>query len=716
MYRRIHSILGLTFGLLLLVLAVSGAILSLDPTMERMQAGSGGTTVAQLAAQVSAIHPQVERLDRLDNGVFLASVETLAGFEQIRIDPASGADLAVWQSSPTMRWIRNLHRSLQLGDVGRAVAGAGAATLAVLGLTGLVLLALALGGWRRLARRPRSTGANRWHAVIGRLVALTLTLSALTGLWMSLATFGLISDGQSDDPILPETVVQAVPAPVGTLAGLKDVPVDELRRLTWPADATDVFGLRTTSGEGYVDPVKGELLGWQDISVTARLQNWIYAIHTGQGLWWLGLVLGAGALAVPVLTVTGFRIWWKRRAARPCLKGTVSARRAEIVILVGSEGGTTWGFAATLARTLIASGRRVSLGEMNAIGPMPAAKAVIMMSSTYGEGVAPVSAAQFLGRIAGVKPVPAAVLGFGDSSFPQFCGFAKTVSTSLDRTGWPELLPLTLIDRQSSRNFAIWGKALGDVLGQELDLDHKLQLPALSTLRLSAREDFEKGSERPAAILRFTGTALPRFEAGDLLGVMPKDSASPRFYSLASGHKEGFAEIAVRRVPNGLCSGLLHDLQCGDDIRAFIRPNPTFRVAQGKAPVIMIAAGCGIGPMVGFLRGMRSEPESSLYFGIRDPQSDFLYQSETDAMLADGRLTRRVIAASRVMPRRYVQDALREDGADIARQIRAGGQVLICGSTAMAHGVAEAFAEILRPLDLTVEGLKSDGRYFEDVY
>src|SRR3546814_8951717 len=61
-------------------------------------------------------------------------------------------------------------------------------------------------------------------------------------------------------------------------------------------------------------------------------------------------------------------------AARPRIAGSVPMAKAEIVILVGSEGGATWGFAGTLAEALVTAGRKVHLGAMNDAGPMPAAK------------------------------------------------------------------------------------------------------------------------------------------------------------------------------------------------------------------------------------------------------------------------------------------------------------------------------------------------------
>lgn len=201
-----------------------------------------------------------------------------------------------------------------------------------------------------------------------------------------------------------------------------------------------------------------------------------------------------------------------------------------------------------------------------------------------------------------------------------------------------------------------------------------------------------------------------------MLGVIAPGADAPRFYSLASSRQDGFVEIAVRRMPEGVCSGYLNGLEPGDEIRAFVRPNPGFRAAKGRAPVILVAAGCGVGPAIGLLRHLRPGRSSELYFGIRHPKSDFLYRQETEAMLADGRLSRRIMAFSRCGERTRVQDRLKENADELARHIRAGGQVLICGGAAMARDVSRAFDEILQPGGLTVAELKAEGRYLEDVY
>jgi sulfite reductase (NADPH) flavoprotein alpha-component len=48
--------------------------------------------------------------------------------------------------------------------------------------------------------------------------------------------------------------------------------------------------------------------------------------------------------------------------------------------------------------------------------------------------------------------------------------------------------------------------------------------------------------------------------------------------------------------------------------------------------------------------------------------------------------------------------------------IRGGGQVMVCGSQAMAADVAYVVSSAIQPLGLNLATLKSEGRYLEDVY
>ena len=146
------------------------------------------------------------------------------------------------------------------------------------------------------------------------------------------------------------------------------------------------------------------------------------------------------------------------------------------------------------------------------------------------------------------------------------------------------------------------------------------------------------------------------------------------------------------------------------------RQNPGFHAGRDRKPLILIGAGTGIGPLAGIARANARNRPIHLFFGMRHPDSDFLYQHEMTGWQAQGRLTRLVTAVSRGARPHYVQDALRADAAEVSRLIAEGARVMVCGGREMAKGVAEALAEILAPVGLTPIMLKAEGRYVEDVY
>jgi sulfite reductase (NADPH) flavoprotein alpha-component len=172
----------------------------------------------------------------------------------------------------------------------------------------------------------------------------------------------------------------------------------------------------------------------------------------------------------------------------------------------------------------------------------------------------------------------------------------------------------------------------------------------------------------------------------------------------------------VRKHPGGLCSGFLHSLKPGDTIAAFVRPNPAFRPARSKEPVILIGAGTGIGPLAGFIRDNARRRPIHLYFGARDPQSDFLYEADLKAWLADKRLTRLTTAFSRATDRAYVQDRIAADADTVRTLVARGAQIMVCGGRQMAQSLARALEDAVKPLGLDLMTLKMQGRYVEDVY
>lgn len=732
MLRRMHSLSGLVAALFLLVLATSGAILSLNPALQRSAAtvpARGVVSVAEVAEKALLAYPGTEQIERLPSGAVLVYFAQDGNSGAVLINPLTGEREADYAPSSFFSWMTDLHRAFLWDDKGRALAGIGSLLMVFICISGLFLLASRAGGWAQLFAPIRSSATGsispRLHAELARAAALGLLISGLSGIWMSAIRFELLPEAQELEADFPQTVAGSLPTPIGSLQALQQVDLLDLHQLIFPFkdDPLDVYSLRTHQGSGYIDQATGQWLTYADYGSSATLQTFIMELHTGEAYWWFGLILGLAALTVPVLATTGTFIWWQRRRAMPQLKGNSLRHLADTIVLVGSETNTTWGFAISLSKGMQTAGCQVHVAPMNQLtNSYPNAQRLLILTSTYGDGDAPASANQFLHKLERMPSsmiLPWTVLGFGDRQFCSFCAFADAVSKALQQRNWPQLLPTDYVDRQSGPSFERWGEKLGKAINIPLELDYSPPPRTTQSLMLSERKDYGLAVNAHTCVLQFkstNGKSLPTFAAGDLVGILPPDCNAPRFYSLASTNKDGVLEICVRRQEQGLCSNYLYNMRVGECADIFIQKNAQFKPSKGKNPIILIGAGTGIGPLMGFIRANKTHRPMHLYWGGRLAESDFLYQDELKSCLTDKRLSQLHVAFSRCPEPIYVQDKLLEKAVQIRELVADNAQIMLCGGRRMASDVHITMNTILAPLSLDVEALKKLNLYLEDTY
>ncbi len=215
---------------------------------------------------------------------------------------------------------------------------------------------------------------------------------------------------------------------------------------------------------------------------------------------------------------------------------------------------------------------------------------------------------------------------------------------------------------------------------------------------------------------------------------------TPRLYSIASSQRQLPEEVAITvaevryeafgRPHFGAASThLVERLAVGDRVGVFVEPNQRFRLpADPAAPVIMIGPGTGVAPFRAFLTE-RAETGAAgdnwLFFGDRRFTQDFLYQLDWARFRKSGVLTRMDVAFSRDGERVYVQDRLREHGAELFAWLTRGAHVYVCGdASAMAPDVHAALVEIVSAesgrdsaaAEAYLKELRREGRYQRDVY
>ncbi|MCX4814470.1 bifunctional nitrate reductase/sulfite reductase flavoprotein subunit alpha [Streptomyces sp. NBC_01239] len=215
----------------------------------------------------------------------------------------------------------------------------------------------------------------------------------------------------------------------------------------------------------------------------------------------------------------------------------------------------------------------------------------------------------------------------------------------------------------------------------------------------------------------------------------------PRLYSISSSplvdpHSVSLTVSVVRyeslngRPRGGVCSPFLADAEAGTEVPVFVRRSPHFRPpADPATPMVMVGPGTGVAPFIGFLHERRALGHAGpnwLFFGDQHRATDFLYEAELTGLLEEGALARLDTAFSRDQRAKvYVQDRLREHGAEVWRWLREGAHFYVCGDASrMAKDVDRALRDIVVAHGGMDEGeagayvkqLAAAKRYVRDVY
>jgi sulfite reductase (NADPH) flavoprotein alpha-component len=726
MWRNVHSVIGLALSVLVMMLSLSGSILATKPVYDRITLGNVGAdiSVADMLRNIYTANADFEgsRLKRDAAGQLkLAYYENNRVAERI-VDPATGTFLPAHKDAPIYVFMKDLHRSFKIGESGRVLAAIGAIAMLFLCVSGLALLLRRFGGVKQFFVRIRGRNAASLHAIFGRLLVVPLLVTSLTAVWLAGITFDLIPSGAEAAPAYPESLEELVYVDPWELHGLQSIQVADVADIVFPIpeDWFDVWAIKTDSAYIFVDQFTGDILSQDPLPMSGRVLDYVYFLHTAEGSAPWAVVLFISSLGVPFFAISGVLIWWRnRQSGRGRITGNASAASAKLLILVGSEGGTTWGFAKALHGALRDAGIPARIGAMNELRrSYPQAATCLTLVATYGDGDAPKSATRFLARVNQFTGdnIRHATLAFGDKAFPNFCGFAHKVDSALTQKFGKPLLPAFEIDKQSAQAFSHWGELLSLAMDVPLVLNYEPQRPKTKSLRLSQHTPYGSKIGAMTAVLRFEGTALPRHRPGDLVEIYPPGSAVPRLYSLGSSSKsDRFLEICVRHVEGGLCSSWLCHLSVGDEIDIAIRQNDRFQLPS-RNPVVMIGAGTGIAPFTGMIRQSKGRRTLDLYWGGRHPEADWLYESSITDWLGDKRLSRFEPAWSREQQAAYVQDRLRETRPHLLARLRAGATIMVCGGQAMAAAVHSEIDILAAELGSSADELKRKNRYLEDVY
>jgi ferredoxin-NADP reductase len=157
--------------------------------------------------------------------------------------------------------------------------------------------------------------------------------------------------------------------------------------------------------------------------------------------------------------------------------------------------------------------------------------------------------------------------------------------------------------------------------------------------------------------------------------------SASRSYSVSSPPEDpGVVELTVDRLPDGEVSPYLtQDLVVGDEIE-LRGPIGGYFVWRGESPLLLVAGGSGIAPVMAMLRSRRkSHPDVPvrLLFSVRSP---------ADLIFADELGPETTIIYTRQTP--GPRPAGRVTAADVAAVAFDSGPAYVCGSNGFVEAVA----------------------------
>ncbi|WP_045770710.1 PepSY domain-containing protein [Xanthomonas albilineans] len=569
---QLHWLLGISAGLVLSVMGLSGATLAFEDEIVRLVNPPLAATAARYAAGEQPL-PLAELARRLDLGGAHRTNRLLVDPTGTRpsnlrlpgraggrlyFDPYTGAIVAAPRLSGFFAFVENLHRRLAAGERGKAVTGACVIALFFFCLSGLYLR------WPRRWWNWRAWWVVEWtrqgrnflwslHSVAGTWCLAMYLMTAATGLYWSYDWYrqGLVAmlggdpvpkeGGDGGSPLLVDYVrlqaaLDTLPAAHRAyldmrLPSRRDQPV--IARYL-PPDPPHSRAYDSVE----IDPSTGRIERRQHYRrqpLGRQLLTSMFALHTGSFFGLPGRVaMLLSSLCMTLFCVTGWMLYLDRRRKQQELRSV----RGDLAV-PSTTGSGDWlvgfasqsGFAERLAWEAARHLQVAGLGvQVRALAQLDAAQLrnrqrALFVVSTFGDGESPDTARGFAKRVLrqaqALPELDYAILALGDRHYPQFCGFARQLERWLDVQGARALFPTVEVDRADPQALAQWQRQVSDLTGVAMAMP-VLQVPESLDWRLLERRLLNPGSAgEPLWWIALAPPASAHWQAGDILEVQP---------------------------------------------------------------------------------------------------------------------------------------------------------------------------------------------------
>lgn len=726
-WRYAHLALALLSAGFLIILSITGAILAYDAVDEKANSApisnfenitlSQSITGLRLAypeiIEVKINHNQQVSIDALDN-----DGNSIKGI----IHPISGELLSDnLVKSDFINWVTALHRSLFLKETGRILVAVVSFLLFLISISGLILLLKRQQGFKNFfAKVHKDSWSQYFHVVSGRLLLIPIIIISLTATYIYISSLEMFKGKELvKNYTLPKNSPQKS---VESFDLFKEISLSEVTKIEFPFIADDpeeFFFIHLKTKELTVNQITGELVSEKLYPISTSLSTLNLDLHTGRTNIIWAIILGIASINILFFIYSGFVITIKRTKNK--IKNRIKIQDATTIILVGSENGSTLFFANKIFKSLLKNGQQVYLGELNDYQNFPKAQELIIFTSTYGLGTAPINANFALSKINTItqnQKIKTSIVGFGSTSYPDFCAFAKDLYNLLMKENWCELtLPLHCINNKSTDEFIQWVKAYNKISNANLTEISTNYIEKLSGFKnFKVLEKTEVNREQRTFKIVLKPITKTKIQSGDLMAIYPNKNNIERLYSI--GMIDGNIQLMVKLYEQGLGSNFLYNLSKNDSLKARIINNPTFHFPSKTKEIAMIANGTGIAPFLGMINQNKNKLPIKLFVGLRhQDELSMHYQNFAQAQINLHKLQSIDFAFSRELDKMYVMNLVQNNADYFCNLLLNNGSIMICGSLAMQQNVEHILNEILENRSLpNVSYFKNNHQILSDCY
>lgn len=727
-WRYAHLVLAILASLVLVVASLTGVVLAVDTANEKTNpyrvANFNEITLNQVLPRLITQNPEITNIS-VDHNQFVSVEAFDADGNEINgyIDPNSGKILGKKiEKNEFVKWNITLHRSLFLHETGRFVVGFAAFLFFIIAISGTILLIKRQNGILKFFSKVSSDSLSQYlHVVTGRIMLIPILIIALTGTYLFLLRFEIIPKEKGSKTTFAENTSLAK-RPIRDFAVFKEIKLADVSKIEFPFmedDPEEFFVLKLKDRELTLSQFTGQTINETKYPFTQLAEKFSFDLHTGQiNVFW-AIILAFASVNILLFIYSGFAITLKRTKTK--VRNKFKAKDCEFILLVGSENGTTFGFANQIHIQLQACGKKSYLTDMNYFTAFPSAKQLVVFTSTYGIGEAPTSASKFeklVKQFPQNQKITYSVVGFGSKSYPDFCQYAKKVDELLAEQIWTQkALELYTVNDKSAEEFTKWVADWANINTLAIATAPSLysqKLPKLQKLKLIDRSEITS-NEVTTFRLNLKSSVFTKFKSGDLLAIYPKGNSIERFYSV--GKVNNSVQLIVRLHPNGLGSQFLYDLKNGAEMKARLIKNSHFHFPKKASKVALISNGTGIAPFLGMLEENKKKLTTHMYCGFRQ-ENDLTkrYTQITKNHLDKGKLKSFNLAFSRQEAPQYVMDLILRDQDFFLDLLKSNGVVMICGALKMQKDVESVLTCICEKDGFDFQTFKANGQILADCY